>query len=584
MAAADALGGLSAAWLLDPERVRARAGLPVGWVSSTFHGRDVFAPAAALLSASVDPANDRFVVGLVRFSPLALPKAEVTDEGAVADVVEVDRFGNVGLALRFADFSPGTGGVHRGDRRRGPTRMERPGGADLRGTTAGGARHLLRFVGARGPCAERSKRCPVAVGRPGQDGPPGDRAALLVDRNGSRDHNGKCRRSRQEVSDPRLAAIDRGLDAQASEVRRTSAASGAASNGARDAAAPGAATPQTLLAVYRPDIAQALAAMDAPSYRYAQVYEHLFRRPLRSFAEATVLPTDTRAALDGLGVSTLTIAGSRSSPDGATKLLLAGRDGSHIETVIMRYRDRVTVCISSQVGCPVGCGFCATGAMGFRRNLSTAEIVDQVRPASALVGEEDRRVSNLVYMGMGEPLLNLQAVLDSIRILTDPQGMGVAHRALSVSTIGIPSGILRLARAEPQVNLALSLHAADDRTRALLVPPSFRHPLSEILESAWEHFAITHRKLLIEYVLLDGVNDSVDDARRLAALLRGHVVTVNLLAWNPVPNMVHQALGRPSDREPARLCLLRSDRPPPQPSRLFGMRFCGPHRGRHQAE
>ena len=321
---------------------------------------------------------------------------------------------------------------------------------------------------------------------------------------------------------PKSAARDAARDAAA----RDAAAPGAA--------APGAATPQTLLAVYRPDIAQALSAMDAPSYRYAQVYEHLFRRPLRSFSEATVLPTDTRAALDGLGVSTLTIAGSRSSPDGATKLLLAGRDGSYIETVIMRYRDRVTACISSQVGCPVGCVFCATGAMGFRRNLSVAEIVDQARLASALVAEEDRRVSNLVYMGMGEPLLNLQAVLDSIRILTDPQGMGVAHRALSVSTIGIPSGILRLARAEPQVNLALSLHAADDRTRALLVPRSFRHTLPEVLESAWGHFAITHRKLLVEYVLLDGVNDSADDARRLAALLRGHVVTVNLLAWNPV--------------------------------------------------
>jgi 23S rRNA (adenine2503-C2)-methyltransferase len=313
--------------------------------------------------------------------------------------------------------------------------------------------------------------------------------------------------------------------------------------GAPDAAAPDAATPQTLLAVYRPDIAQALSAMDAPAYRYAQVYEHLFRRPLRSFSEATTLPTDTRVALDDLGVSTLTTASLRSSPDGATKLLLAGRDGSYIETVIMRYRDRVTACISSQVGCPVGCVFCATGAMGFRRNLSVAEIVDQARLASALVAEEDRRISNLVYMGMGEPLLNLQAVLDSIRILTDPQGMGAAHRALSVSTIGIPSGILRLGRVEPQVNLALSLHAADDRTRALLVPGSFRHTLSEILGAAWEQFAITHRKLLVEYVLLDGVNDSADDARRLAALLRGHVVTVNLLAWNPVSQLGERSSG-----------------------------------------
>jgi 23S rRNA (adenine2503-C2)-methyltransferase len=140
-------------------------------------------------------------------------------------------------------------------------------------------------------------------------------------------------------------------------------------------------------------------------------------------------------------------------------------------------------------------------------------------------------------MGMGEPLLNLQAVLNSIRLVTDPRGPGLAHRAISVSTVGIPDGILRLGRAEPQVNLALSLHAADDRTRALLIPKNYRHPLSEILEAAWQHFALTHRKLLIEYVLLQSLNDSVDDARRLAGLLRGHVVTVNLLNWNPVPQL-----------------------------------------------
>jgi adenine C2-methylase RlmN of 23S rRNA A2503 and tRNA A37 len=200
----------------------------------------------------------------------------------------------------------------------------------------------------------------------------------------------------------------------------------------------------------------------------------------------------------------------------------------------MPYGGRVTVCVSSQVGCAVGCAFCATGVMGFQRNLSTAEIVDQLRNAVVFAAAAGLRVSNVVYMGMGEPLLNLAAVLDSIRVLTAPLGMGLGHRSLSVSTVGIPSGILRLARAEPQVNLALSLHAADDATRALLVPVRFRHPLTDILEATWQHFAITRRKVLVEYILLAGVNDSVDDARRLAALLRGHVVAVNLLTWNPV--------------------------------------------------
>ena len=253
-----------------------------------------------------------------------------------------------------------------------------------------------------------------------------------------------------------------------------------------------------------------------------------------------------RAALDTLGASSLAEVEARTAPDGTTKLLLAGRDGKRLETVIMRYRDRITVCASSQVGCPVGCLFCATGAMGLERNLTAAEIVDQVRACSAISGEEGRRISNLVYMGMGEPLLNLQEVLASIRVITDSRGLGLAHRAISVSTVGIPSGMVRLARAEPQVNLAVSLHAADDQTRAFLVPQRFRHPIAEILAAAWEHFALTRRKVLIEYVLLRGVNDSADDARALAGLLKGHVVAVNLLNWNPTPRAGAHAAFQPS--------------------------------------
>jgi 23S rRNA (adenine2503-C2)-methyltransferase len=293
-------------------------------------------------------------------------------------------------------------------------------------------------------------------------------------------------------------------------------------------------TPQKLLELFRPDISAALAAAGSPAYRYGQVFEHLLRRPELAFSDATALPADERQSLDDLGTSSLTPAGSRTAGDGTTKLLLKTHDGLCIETVGMPHRRRTTVCLSSQVGCPVGCGFCATGAGGFRRNLSVAEIVDQVRAASALLSVEDCRVSNLVYMGMGEPLLNLQAVLGSIEILTDPRGLNLAHRAISVSTVGIPAGIIRLGRTEPQVNLALSLHASTDPIRASLIPQSYCHPLSEILAAAWEHFALTRRKLLIEYVLLRGLNDSMDDARRLAALLRGHVVTVNLLSWNPV--------------------------------------------------
>jgi 23S rRNA (adenine2503-C2)-methyltransferase len=289
-----------------------------------------------------------------------------------------------------------------------------------------------------------------------------------------------------------------------------------------------------MLALYRPDISELLDRASWPLYRHLQVYEHLLRQPLRPFSEATSLPTEARVALETLGCSTLAQLEERVAPDGTSKLLLAGRDGRAVEAVLMRYQGRVTVCVSSQVGCPVGCMFCATGAMGFHRNLSTGEIVDQIRTAMVIASGEDRRVSNVVYMGMGEPLLNLKSVVDSIRVLTDPRGIGMAHRAISVSTVGIPSGMIRLGRAEPQVNLALSLHAPDDDTRSLLVPDRYRHPVAEILHAAWEHFALTRRKLLIEYVLIRDVNDSPQHARALAQLLRGHVVTVNLLAWNPV--------------------------------------------------
>lgn len=289
-----------------------------------------------------------------------------------------------------------------------------------------------------------------------------------------------------------------------------------------------------ILALYRPELYEVLAVTDAPRYRSTQVLEHLFRRPLVPFSEATVLPRELRTRLDELGACTLTVVAERVAPDGTKKLLLRTRDGQLVECVLMSYRDRVTACISTQVGCPVGCAFCATGALGFRRNLDVAEIVDQVRIAAHEAGETGRRLSNLVYMGMGEPLLNTGASLASIGVITDPGTLSLGHRSISVSTIGIPRGILRLATAQPQVNLALSLHAADDRTRALLIPDKFRHPLAEILEAAWRHFHLTHRKLLVEYVLLKGLNDSPVHAQRLTRLLRGHVVTVNLIPWNPV--------------------------------------------------
>jgi len=304
----------------------------------------------------------------------------------------------------------------------------------------------------------------------------------------------------------------------------------------RVSAQAGSVEPSTrdLLALYRPDLERTIADSGHPGYRYAQAYQHLMRRPGSPLSEATNLPSDLREALDPLGHSTLVEHRKWEDADGTTKSLLAARDGALIEAVVMRYEQRSTACLSSQVGCSLGCTFCSTGAMGFVRDLTAAEIVDQVRHLQALLAPEGRSISNIVFMGMGEPLLNLDAVLAAIRLLKDPEGMAFAQRALSVSTIGIPSGIRRLAHEEPQVNLAISLHAADDKLRTQLVPANRRFALSEVLAAADDHFTITRRKLFVEYVLLGGVNDSTRHAVALADLLRGRVVTVNLIPCNPV--------------------------------------------------
>lgn len=298
-------------------------------------------------------------------------------------------------------------------------------------------------------------------------------------------------------------------------------------------AAGSAPTPRDHLTVYRPDLARVLKEGDQPAYRYAQVYEHLMRRPGIALSAATNVPLALRTELEALGGSTLTQTGRREDGDGTTKVVLAAGDGALLEAVAMRYERRSTLCVSTQVGCSLGCSFCSTGEMGFVRDLTAGEIVDQVRLLSALLAEEQREATNIVFMGMGEPLLNLDAVLVAIRLLKDPSGLAFGARSLSVSTIGIPAGIRRLAREEPQVNLALSLHAADDALRTRLVPANRRFPLADVLAAAEDHFNTTHRKLFVEYVLLGGVNDSPSQATALAALLRGRVLTVNLIPWNP---------------------------------------------------
>jgi 23S rRNA (adenine2503-C2)-methyltransferase len=205
-----------------------------------------------------------------------------------------------------------------------------------------------------------------------------------------------------------------------------------------------------------------------------------------------------------------------------------------VESVIMRYPRRSTLCISSQVGCPIGCPFCATGQGPFGRNLRAHEIVDQAVDAARELGGEGRRLSHVVFMGMGEPLANYQAVLQAVRRIADSDGLGLSPRRVTVSTAGLVPGIERLAGEGLPLTLAISLHAARDVLRDVLVPVNKRYPLAELIGAADGFARQTGRRVSYEWVLLAGVNDSERDARELGALLRGRLAHVNLIPYNPV--------------------------------------------------
>ena len=207
-------------------------------------------------------------------------------------------------------------------------------------------------------------------------------------------------------------------------------------------------------------------------------------------------------------------------------------DGAMVESVLMKYPDRVTMCVSSQAGCGMGCPFCATGQAGLTRNLSTAEIVAQV-----VAGERHARVSNVVFMGMGEPLANYKNVIGAVRRLTDPvpSGLGISQRSVTVSTVGLVPAINRLAGEGLSVTLAVSLHAPDDEARDELVPVNRRWKVAEVLDAAWDYAAVTGRRVSIEYALIRDVNDQPWRADLLGSLLAGHLAHVNLIPLNPTP-------------------------------------------------
>jgi 23S rRNA (adenine2503-C2)-methyltransferase len=285
------------------------------------------------------------------------------------------------------------------------------------------------------------------------------------------------------------------------------------------------------------------------AYRADQLSRHYFARYTDSPEDMTDLPVGVRAALTGeLLPRLLTSEREQTCDNNATrKMLWRLHDGALVESVLMKYTDRVTMCVSSQAGCGMGCPFCATGQAGLTRNLSTAEIVAQVvageralqadNPNPNVNPTSTSRVSNVVFMGMGEPLANYKNVIGAVRRLSDPvpAGLGISQRSLTVSTVGLVPAIQRLIEEKLTVRLAVSLHAPDDEARDELVPVNRRWKVAEVLDAAWDYAAATGRRVSIEYALIRDINDQPWRADLLGQLLRGHLAHVNLIPLNPTP-------------------------------------------------
>lgn len=277
-----------------------------------------------------------------------------------------------------------------------------------------------------------------------------------------------------------------------------------------------------------------------PAYRLEQIRQGLYTRRAGSWDEVTSLPKGLRAELaESFGFWTTRIAAHRRAADGTQKLLLELADQQHIECVLLPGRARWSICLSTQVGCAMGCVFCASGLRGVARNLTAGEIVEQMARLQRLLPAPDR-FSHIVVMGMGEPLANLDQLLPALDFARRNDTFGIGTRRITISTVGIPAAMRRLARHTHHYHLAVSLHAASDALRNQLVPVNARIGLEEILAVADEYFELSGRRLTYEYVLLAGLNDQPPHARELVRLLRGRPALLNVIPFNPVPGLPYQ--------------------------------------------
>jgi 23S rRNA (adenine2503-C2)-methyltransferase len=291
-----------------------------------------------------------------------------------------------------------------------------------------------------------------------------------------------------------------------------------------------------------PELESHVVAVGQPKYRARQVWEWAYRHLAASYDDMTNVPAALRASLaDDLPFPTMDTVREQASDDALTrKRLIRLDDGKLIESVLMLYdprsesRGRATVCASSQAGCAMGCGFCATGQAGFERNLTSGEIIAQViafaREQKAAGG---RAITNVVFMGMGEPMANYNAVWRAVETLHSPEGFGLAARHITISTVGLTQGITRLAQESLQVGLAVSLHAPDDALRQSMIATAHRYPLADIIAACRAYIDRTGRRVTFEYCLIEGTNDAPEQARALGTLLEGMLCHVNLIPVNP---------------------------------------------------
>ena len=298
------------------------------------------------------------------------------------------------------------------------------------------------------------------------------------------------------------------------------------------------------------DLHKLIVSWKEPEYRASQIWEGLYKNLWSTPEEFSNIPLPLRNRLtQAYQFSSLSPEKRLNSNDGfTTKFLFRLSDDTAIETVIMEYSDRITICISSQVGCGMGCSFCATGNMGFSRNLSSGEIIEQVIKIAQDLDGNNKRLTNVVFMGMGEPFQNYQAVLSAIKTLNHPSGFGMGARRFTISTVGLVPGIKQFTEDNTQINLAVSLHAADDDLRSSFMPINRKYGISELMSTCDDYINKTNRRVTIEWALIDGVNDTSSQAKKLTKLVRNKLYHVNLIQLN----LVKHYQGVPSAEENAR--------------------------------